>query len=208
MWIKICGMTSLQDALAASTFGADAVGFVFADSPRRVTREQARSISLQLPPRTMRVGVFADAPPERVRETIRYCGLDMVQLHGTESPGYCASFGQEAIKAITVRDWTDVTRSRRYRGCTLLFDADHSTRDGGPGPAFDWRLVHLAQRCPPPIIAGGLNASNVAEAIKVARPYGVDISSGVEREPGRKDRSLMYEFIERARKADFEVSTC
>jgi phosphoribosylanthranilate isomerase len=208
MWVKICGITSLEDALTASTFGADAVGFVFADSPRRVTLETARSISLGMPAGPKRVGVFVDSPLEEVQETIRYCGLDLVQLHGTESPEYCSELRDKAIKAIRVRDGMDVVRSRDYRGCRLLFDCHDPARAGGTGRSFDWKLLRLIGDRTRAIIAGGLRPLNLAHAIDLARPYGVDVSSGVEVEPGRKDPVLMYEFIEKARKADFEVSRC
>jgi len=208
MWIKICGITRLEDAQAASTFGADAVGFVFADSPRRVTPEEARSISLGMPEGTARVGVFVDAPLLEVRETALYCGLDMVQLHGSESPEYCRALGDMVIKAVRVRDGMDVLRSRVYGGTRLLFDCHDPERAGGTGRSVDWKLLHLIDSRAQVIIAGGLRPPKVAEAVRLARPFGVDVSSGVESGPGRKDPVLMYEFIEKARKADFEVSRC
>ena len=198
MWVKICGITSLEDALTASTFGADAVGFVFADSPRRVTLETARSISLGMPAGPKRVGVFVDSPLEEVQETIRYCGLDLVQLHGTESPEYCSELRDKAIKAIRVRGTGSVAVSDPEGLKAAREDIMRLLR---ASPAVFGDRTRA-------IIAGGLRPLNLAHAIDLARPYGVDVSSGVEVEPGRKDPVLMYEFIEKARKADFEVSRC
>ena len=206
MWIKVCGITRIEDAISAATFGANAVGFVFAASPRRVTPEQVCEISSRMPPGPQKVGIFVDSPIDLVREVADCCGLDLVQLHGGESPDYCAALGDMAIKAIKVGRGTDVLRASRYRCGGLLFDSRGQAGRGGSGRTFDWRLLHLLDDRKRVIIAGGLDPGNVARAIRVAHPYGVDVSSGVEREPGVKDPVLMYEFIQNARRADYEVS--
>jgi phosphoribosylanthranilate isomerase len=206
MWIKVCGITRLEDAVSAATFGADAVGFVFAASPRRVTPEQVCEISSRMPSGLQKVGVFVDSPIDLVREVVECCGLDLVQLHGGESPEYCAALGDMAIKAIRVDRGTDVLGASRYQCGALLFDSRAQANRGGTGQTFDWRLLHLLDDRKRVIVAGGLDPGNVAKAVRLVRPYGVDVSSGVEREPGVKDPVLMYEFIQNARRADYEVS--
>jgi phosphoribosylanthranilate isomerase len=209
MWVKICGITRLQDAVSAARFGADAVGFVFAESPRRVTPEAAREISREMPDGPARVGVFVDTPVDEVRSIARYCDLDLVQLHGSEDYDYCAALEGRAIKALRVNGTLDIARATRYAqegACeALLLDGFDPGRRGGTGKSFDWKMVNLIEGKPRLIIAGGLKPDNVADAVKSARPYGVDASSGIESEPGVKDPVLMYKFIEKARKADYEV---
>ncbi len=210
MWVKICGITRLEDAVTAARFRADAVGFVFAESPRRVTLQAAREIARSMPKGPLKVGVFVDSPIEEVRDVARYCGLDLLQLHGNESYEYCRSLGESAIKAIGVNGSLDIARVNRYArvgNCeVVLLDAIDSGKQGGTGRSFDWSLVRLLERSPKVILAGGLRPDNVADSIRTARPYGVDVSSGVESSPGVKDPVLMYKFIEKARKADYEVN--
>jgi phosphoribosylanthranilate isomerase len=206
MWIKVCGITRLEDAVSAATFGADAVGFVFAESPRRVTPAEAREISRRMPRGPLRVGVFVDSPIEEVAETVELCGLDLVQLHGNESPEYCATLGDMAIKAIRVGSFADVMKARNYQCGAVLFDRLEPAQGNGAG-TFDWRLPHLLDGRKRVIVAGGLGPHNVADAVRTARPYGVDVSSGIERARGAKDAVLMYEFIQNARRADYEVSS-
>lgn len=208
MWVKICGITRLEDAVAVARFGADALGFVFAESPRRVTPDEARAISLEVEG-PAKVGVFVDTPMEEVRSIVRYCGLDLVQLHGSESAEYVHALGLDAIKALRVNGSLDIARATRYaQECScraLLLDGFDTGKAGGTGRTFDWKLVRLLEGKPRVIIAGGLNPRNIAEAVKTARPYGVDVSRGVESSPGIKDPVLLYRFIEMARKADYEV---
>jgi phosphoribosylanthranilate isomerase len=208
MWVKICGITRLEDAVSAATFGADAVGFVFADSPRRVTPDEARRLSFEMPDGPLKVGVFVDSPPQEVEETVRHCGLDLVQLHGAESPELYSALGDIAIKAVRVNGGIDIAAVKQYRCRALLFDCYDLDRHGGTGRTFDWRLLRLVDSGTRVIVAGGLNPGNVGQAVAQARPYGVDVSSGVEKEPGVKDPVLMYRFIENARKADYEVRRC
>lgn len=210
MWVKICGITRLEDAVSAARFGADAVGFVFAPSPRRVSTEQAARIARQMPAGPARVGVFVNESLERVQEVIEMCGLDMVQLHGDEPSEYCRALNGKAIKALRVNGSLDMVRATEYSvdgGCAaLLLDGYDPEKRGGTGKTFDWKIVHLIGGKPRLIVAGGLTPANVGSAVRIARPYGVDVSSGVEKEPGVKDAVLMYKFIEQARKADYEVN--
>ena len=211
MWIKICGITRLEDALSAARFGADAVGFVFADSPRRVSPVQARDIAREMPGRPARVGVFVDSPPEEVLRIAAYCGLDLVQLHGNEDTEYCDALGDRAIKALRVAEKADLLKVRDYRCRAVLLDGYAKTTNsgngnGGGGAGIDWKMLRVIKSGRPVIVAGGLQPGNVAAAVKETHPYGVDVSSGVESAPGIKDPVLMYEFIERARKADYEVN--
>ncbi len=209
MWIKICGITRLEDALSATRFGADAVGFVFADSPRQVTPWRARAITRELPGSLAKVGVFVDSPPGEVLRIAEYCGLDLVQLHGAEEPAFCAALGDRAIKALRVADRSDLLRARDYPCRAVLLDGYNGAnggREDGDGTRVDWRILRVIKIASPVIIAGGLDPGNVAGAVRETRPYGVDVSSGVEHSPGIKDPVLIYKFIERARKADYEVN--
>jgi phosphoribosylanthranilate isomerase len=207
MWVKICGITRLEDAECAARFGADAVGFVFAGGPRKITPEQARDIAGRMPSGPVKVGVFSDSPIVEVRDTAHYCGLDLVQLHGDEDPDYCGLLGDTAIKAISVKGQLDFVRAGRYDCHALLFDVCKSGRGDSDRP-FDWRMLRLLDPGKRVIVAGGLSPDNVAAAVREGRPFGVDVSSGVESSPGVKDPVLMYRFIERARKADYEVDGC
>jgi len=182
--VKICGLTRAEDALAAAQAGADAVGLVFfAKSPRAVDAAQARAVLAALPPLVTSVGLFVDAEPAVVRAVLDAVPLDLLQFHGDESEAYCASFGRPWIKALRVRPGLDLEQeARRYgeagaRG--LLLDTYEPGRPGGTGQRFDWGLIPPALG-PSIILAGGLNPENVAEAIRAVRPYGVDVSGGVE----------------------------
>jgi phosphoribosylanthranilate isomerase len=194
--IKICGITNIKDALAAAEMGADALGFVFAASPRRITAEQARKIIQELPPFVTAVGVFADLPPAEISEIARYAGLAVVQLHGSEPAGYAAAIDYPIIKRIAVAEGDTAAdiqaRADDFPAAAYLFDLG-----GGGGLTFDWNKARGFKGTL--ILAGGLKPENVASAIGLVRPYGVDASSGLESEPGRKDRIKMKKFIEEAR---------
>ncbi|MDT8419232.1 MAG: phosphoribosylanthranilate isomerase [Desulfuromonadales bacterium] len=197
--IKICGITSSEDALQAAACGADALGFVFFDrSPRCVTPGQAREIIAGLPPLLTTVGLFVNATPQTIRDTAAYCGLDRVQLHGDETPADCLLPPLRVIKALRVRDEQSLARADEYPG-DLLLDAWSDQAYGGTGHAFDWQLACALAARRPIILAGGLNPENVAAAVARVKPYGVDVSSGVELSPGRKDHAKVAEFIRRVR---------
>lgn len=195
--VKICGLTREADVRAAAELGADAIGLVFHDpSPRVVGLEQARALQACLPPFVTSVGLFVDAEPVRVRATLAQVPLDLLQFHGEEPPDYCAAFGRPWIKAIRMRPETDLRVLKwRYGGAAgLLLDAYHPARAGGTGQCFDWDLVP-SDLAPHIVLAGGLDPDNVAAAIRRVRPYGVDVSGGVEAAKGLKDRQKMAEFM-------------
>lgn len=200
--VKICGITREEDLLACVEAGADMVGFVFADSPRRVTPERAAELIRLVPPLHMStVGVFVDAPLDEVQRIIEVCPLDYVQLHGSESPDYCRSLGAAAIKAVRVRSAADTARLAAYSVRTFLLDAFDPERAGGTGHTFDHALALDALKFGRIIIAGGLDQANVAGIIRRVRPWGVDVSSGVEKEKGIKDHDLVRSFVRTAKEA-------
>ncbi len=182
--VKICGLTRAEDALAAASAGADAVGLVFyARSPRAVDAVQAREVLGALPPFVTSVGLFVDAESAFVREILAAVPLDLLQFHGDESAAYCSGFGRPWIKALRVRPGMDLGQEVRRFGEAgargLLLDTYEPGRPGGTGQRFDWGLIPPALG-PSIILAGGLDPENVAEAIRAVRPYGVDVSGGVE----------------------------
>ena len=204
--IKVCGITSLPDALAAVECGADALGFNFyGGSPRCVTPAAARRIIEELPPGVLCVGVFVnEAAPEAVTRAASEAGVHAVQLHGDETPEYCASLGGvEVIKALRVGPAFDVAEVGRYGPRAILLDAFSAGARGGTGTTFDWSLARAAREMAPRLyLAGGLNAGNVAAAIEAVGPYAVDVCSGVESATGRKDRGLLRRFVGAARGAE------
>ena len=206
--VKICGITEVHDARLAARLGADALGFNFwPQSPRYIRPERARAIIAVLPPLLTTVGVFVNERPETVMEICRKVGLDAAQLHGEEPPlAVDAVQGVRRIKAIRVASEQDIVLCRRYRVEAFLLDAYDPGRRGGTGRTFDWKLARAASQFGPIILAGGLTVENVEEAIAAAAPYGVDVASGIESEPGRKDRRLMAEFIYRARTASLRLA--
>ncbi len=196
--IKICGITNLEDALLAARLGAHALGFIFyPKSPRKVEVEAAREIISQLPPFILTVGVFVDEEPQTVRDVATRAGLDWLQLHGKESPEYCRSLGRRVIKAFRIRDESSLTEVARYRDAVqaLLLDTYKKGRVGGTGETFNWNLARQAQAYGPIIMAGGLTPANVAQAIAAAQPAAVDVASGVEALPGKKDQEKLRAFF-------------
>lgn len=195
--IKICGITNKEDALAAAHLGADALGFIFAPSPRKISAERAREIIKALPPFIKTVGVFVDEDPERVSSIVAMCGLDVLQLHGSESIDYCSSFDRRVIKAVRLRSRDDLENLSKYVNVVdaLLLDTYVPNKLGGTGITFDWKLAVEARRYGRIILAGGLNPENVAAAIRMVKPYAVDASSGLEQSPGVKDHEKMAQFI-------------
>ncbi len=205
--IKICGITNLDDALFALDAGADALGFVFySASPRRIDPESVREIVRHLPPFTKIVGVFVDEKIETVREIAKYCYLDLCQLHGNESPEFCEWCERRVIKAFRVKDNSFLTEMKRYAVAGFLLDAYHPDRYGGTGEAADWVLAKEGARQGTVVLAGGLTPENVGAAIAQVRPYAVDVSSGVEREPGQKDREKVRRFIASVNEMDARLS--
>ena len=200
--VKICGITNLDDALCSAGYGADALGFVFwSGSPRHVKARQAAAITAKLPPFVMRVGVFVNEAPSVVNSIIRDAGLDAVQLHGEEPPSYCARIkGARVIKAFRVKDGDVLALMEKYRACAYLLDAFKEGVPGGTGRVFDWKIAARAGKSGRAIIlSGGLTPDNVSEAVRRVRPYAVDVSSGVERAPGKKDRAKLKKFILQAK---------
>lgn len=197
--VKICGITRIEDGLAAAAAGAAAIGLVFADSPRRVAAEVAHAIAVALPPFIKVVGLFVDAPAEAVQAVLGRVPLDLLQFHGRETPEYCRQFGRPYIKTIHIKEGVDaVAAAGRYPDAAgMLFDAFHPQLAGGSGTTFDWsRVPRTLDR--PVILAGGLTPENVAEAVRIVRPYAVDVSSGVESSKGIKDAARIAAFIRAA----------
>jgi phosphoribosylanthranilate isomerase len=214
--VKICGITNAEDAARACEYGADLLGFIFVEgTPRAVEKDTVKDIVSSIPAgvgeNTEKVGLFRDESLGVVAETLMYCGLESVQLHGDESPDYCRELKEKLpvniIKVFKVRedvlpagshvidDYGDVDH--------FVFDTFHPETPGGTGSSFDWEvLLREKGRIKKPFfIAGGLDPANVAEAVRTVRPYGVDVSSGVEKVPGKKDENLLKEFIKNAKKA-------
>lgn len=195
--IKICGITSLEDAMAAAEAGADAMGFIFYPaSPRFVTPERAGEIIRGLKSPIVKVGVFVNQDPREVEEIMRYCRLDMIQLHGDESPGYCGRFRADSvIKALSGWAEGDNEPWLRYKVRAFLLDAKDPSLYGGTGRKADWGLARELGRRHPLILSGGLNAANVCDAIAAVSPAAVDFNSGVELSPGRKDHEKVGEVV-------------
>jgi phosphoribosylanthranilate isomerase len=199
MRVKICGIRDLKTALAAIEAGADALGFVFAEkSPRRISPDAAREISLSLPPFIARVGVFVDVPAAVVLQIADFCRLDVLQLHGGEPPDYCRSLPFKVVKAFRVRDGHSLRGANDYPADAVLLDAFVPGLAGGTGESFNWELVVKAGLKKPVILAGGLSPANVRQAVAAVRPYAVDVSSGVETD-GKKDLEKIRLFIQRAK---------
>jgi phosphoribosylanthranilate isomerase len=199
--IKFCGMTRREDLLAASDLGADSLGLVFVPgTPRFLDLARARELLRGCPPLISRVGVFADEDPMRVRRIRDELGLSAVQLHGSESPGHCATVGGPLIKVFRVSEGWDRRALDRYDCEACLLEATPSVA-GGKAP-FDWERFRGGFPGRRVILAGGLTPQNVANAVRVVRPYGVDVSRGIESAPGVKDPSLMEAFLQAVREAE------
>ncbi len=200
MFLKACGITRAEDAAAAYRAGFDAVGFVFAPSPRRVSPEQARSICRSCPSGLLKVGVFMDEDPPEVKRVSRFCGLDLLQFHGKEDPSCVSAFGRRAIKALSTGPAFNLEALEEYGSCfALLLDSSEPGRPGGSGIKADWKkAAEAASRCRI-ILAGGLTPALALRAAAVVRPFGLDVSSGVECEPGVKDHEMLKAFARAAR---------
>ena len=202
--VKICGITNSADAQAAVEAGADAIGFIFYEkSPRYVALKTAAEISKALPPFIMRTGVFVDAPDEFILRAISEAGLTLLQFHGDEPPGFCTQFGLMSMKAFRMHGPETLPELPKYATDAYLLDAYSSTTIGGTGEKFNWDLAVEAQQFGKPIfLAGGLTPENVAGAIRKVRPFGVDVSSGVESAPGKKDHAKVKAFIAAAKSVE------
>ena len=200
--IKICGITNLEDALAAADAGADALGFNFyKKSPRYIEPDKAAEIIAQLPPFIMPVGIFVNEREEKIRENQALTCIQAIQLHGDERPEFCQRFGGRVIKAFQVRDKESLKNMAHYRVSAYLLDSYKDGVRGGTGVTFDWHLAVGAKTFGKVILDGGLTPENVAEAVRLVQPYGVDVAGGVEREKGVKDHAMVRKFISEARRA-------
>jgi phosphoribosylanthranilate isomerase len=204
IFVKVCGITSEKDAALAAEAGADAVGLIFwRQSPRAVGVEAARRIANSIPPAVVRVGVFVDASVETIARTVESVGLDLAQLHGNETPALLRTLPVRAWKALRVgAALTPADVAPWARAAGLLLDTRVDGRPGGTGRSFDWTLARAVRdHIPFLVLAGGLDARNVAQAVALVQPDGVDVSSGVEKAPGKKDAAKVWAFIEAARQA-------
>lgn len=201
-WIKICGLTNLEDARAAASLGADALGFIFAPSPRRIEPFVAKGIVSALPERVLTVGVFVEEEPPKVLHVAQYCGLDALQFSGNESPAYCRTFSYPVFKTIHVKDGESLEEADRYEGMILLLDTYSAVGKGGTGRPFPWEFASKLVGKRRFILSGGLGPDNVGTAMEILRPWGVDVCSGVEVVPGKKDSLKMARFIEEVRRRD------
>ncbi len=202
--VKICGITRLDDALSAIEHGADALGFVFYEpSPRYLSIVEARKIFEKIPPLINKVALFVNPKSESVNRVLEKLSVDLIQFHGDEDEAFCRSFNKPYLKAIRMRESTDLSDiSKRYNSASgLLLDAFDTSLYGGTGHVFDWTLI--PKKCRLPIIlAGGLNQQNIYTAVKNTQPYAVDVSSGVEQSKGIKDHLLIEQFMNEVKRAN------
>ena len=201
--VKICGITNLEDAQVAVQAGADALGFIFyPKSSRFVEIQVVKSIVNQLPPFVLPIGVFVNEEPTMVQNIMDVCGLALAQLHGEETPSYCETLGHPVLKGIRLRDHSSFLALAEYKGRAgvrgFVIDAFSDSEYGGTGKIADWNLATEAAKAAPILLAGGLSPENVQDAIQRVQPYGVDVSSGVEASPGKKDHTKVQAFVRAA----------
>ena len=201
--VKICGITSIADGQSAAEAGADMIGLMFYEqSPRHITLPTAVEISRALSPFVLRVGVFVNPEEALVSRAIAECGLNLLQFHGDEASEFCTQFGLMSMKAVRVRDADSLNQLANFQTDAFLLDAHSKSGLGGTGEKFNWDLAIEAQKFGKPIfLAGGLTPENVADAVKQVRPFAVDVSSGVESAPGKKDAAKVRAFIAAVRAA-------
>ena len=195
--VKICGITRVQDGVAAAAAGADAIGLVFyANSPRYVEIDQAVEIASALSPFVTTVALFVNAPADEVEHVIRQVSIDLIQFHGDESPDFCAAQGKPYIKAVRMKPGVNLHAQRElyHQSCGLLVDSYRAGVPGGTGESFNWSLIP-ADLCAEIVLAGGLTPHNVAAAIRAVHPWGVDVSGGVEVAKGIKDAQAIKQLI-------------
>jgi phosphoribosylanthranilate isomerase len=202
--IKVCGFTRWPDIQAALQAGVDAIGLVFyPPSPRSVTIEQAAELTAKLPPFVSVTGLFVNASPQKIAESCTRCRLDLIQLHGDEPPEACLDLPRRTIKAVRIAVPADLIDLDRFPVSGLLMDAKAKGLYGGSGQSFDWSMLASYHSPLPLILAGGLRPDNVAEAIGQVKPYAVDVSSGVESEPGIKDPEKIAAFVQEVRRGQY-----
>lgn len=208
LFVKICGITNLEDARLAAKVGANALGFVFhRGSERFVSPETAREICAKLPGHLTKVGVFVHANRSEISETARMVGLSAVQLVGDEGPDDLFGFEWSVLKVFQVRPSFDVEALKPFVVDAFVLDAYKKGAYGGTGKTFDWNVAVRAKAFGRVILAGGLTPENVADAVRFVRPYGVDVSSGVEARPGKKHERLVREFVAQARNASLSIES-
>ncbi len=205
--IKICGITSLEDARLAVDLGADALGFVFAESPRQVTPDAVRQFIRQLPPLIATIGVFVDESIENVERIFHFCALSAVQLHGDEDTEYHRQLSIPWVQAIRVRDDRQLKMIKSAGLPCMLLDTYDPQARGGTGKTFDWDIARRATEYTNVILSGGLYRRNIKQALTVVQPYAVDVSSGVEERPGRKDCKKLQQFINEVRTWDSQANS-
>jgi len=192
--IKICGITRMTDAEKAVELGADALGFIFAESPRQITPQKARDITRRISPFVKTVGIFVNEQPAKIRKIMDFCGLDLLQLHGNESVSACSELAPRVIKAFRVQGEESLLHIADFKNHVraILLDAYQEGLNGGTGKTFDWRLALKAKKTSIPLVlSGGLGFDNIEEALERVNPFAIDISSGIEKRPGIKDHGRM-----------------
>ena len=199
--IKICGITSVEDGVAAAEAGADMIGLMFYErSPRHISFATAAEVSRALSPFIVKVGVFVNPDEDTVMRAINDCGVTLLQFHGEETPGFCTQFGAMSMKAFRIKDAASLEALPNYPTDAWLLDAYSPDAHGGTGAKFNWELAIEAKNLGRPIfLAGGLTPENVGDAVQTVQPFGVDVSSGVESAPGKKDHTKVRAFIQAVR---------
>lgn len=205
-WVKMCGITRLEDALACTEAGVDALGFVFAESPRRISPEDALAIIRKLPPHVMRFAVFVDETPAEIGRVLRAAEVDRVQIHGFEEPMVHELAGTRVVKVFRARDETVLRDIEEWAAEFFFLDTWRADAAGGTGRTFDWDIAKRAHALGRFVLAGGLTPENVGDAVREIRPFGVDVSTGIEKSPGVKDPDRIRAFVEAVRVADRDAS--
>jgi phosphoribosylanthranilate isomerase len=201
--VKICGVTRPQDVRLVAKAGADAIGFQMSQGPRKITAEQARQLVKLVPPYLTPVGVLVNEPLSKAKKLIKYCGFQVVQLHGDETSAYCEQLNVPVIKVIRMKNQTTHRTYKKYKVAAYLLDSFHKGIRGGTGKTFSaaWAKKAVLELPQPVLLAGGLNPDNIQKAIRASKVFGVDVSSGVEVKPGIKDPKKVLKFVANAKKA-------